>query len=722
MVRPRPTLSPFNILACNEFFSVHASLDHYSQSLNRSALVNETSFHNTTREDAVQYLMNIPQNEEIILLTQGKEDIYRKMIKSNLGDSFYIRTHFEYEADTPSGLSFTRGEIFHVFDTMHRGKLGNWLATRVGKDLKEMKKGIIPNKSRAEQYASLENVLKPQPSSGPRAEFWKLRGLRGAKKILKKSREDLSVITSKAKYPPYEKVALREVSACFHKYACTLVNETSFHNTTREDAVQYLMNIPQNEEIILLTQGKEDIYRKMIKSNLGDSFYIRTHFEYEADTPSGLSFTRGEIFHVFDTMHRGKLGNWLATRVGKDLKEMKKGIIPNKSRAEQYASLENVLKPQPSSGPRAEFWKLRGLRGAKKILKKSREDLSVITSKAKYPPYEKVALREASFKRPVVVLGPISDIAHMKLCSELPQEFEGAETVAREDGTSKIIKLQLVREIAERNKHALLDITPTAVEHLNYVQFYPIVVFCNPENRQGVKAMRQWLLPESKKSSRRLYAQAVKLRKNYSHLFTAVINLSGASDSWLRSLKETIRTEQGRVIWTTEDKAEPSGDEPLDLINESAVHSADYLSCDSRANSDYEETDAEGEAYTDHELEEEFQEPALARSSEPVAEYQPSLYDPSYNYRSHSPVEDASYSGPQSPDRLSPHFRSNSRSNHTYSPTQETEMQLPDNQLIHETTNSREYEHDALRRKFNHARNTSSEDEDYGWGGPATDL
>lgn len=27
-----------------------------------------------TREDAVQYLMNIPQNEEIVLLTQGKED------------------------------------------------------------------------------------------------------------------------------------------------------------------------------------------------------------------------------------------------------------------------------------------------------------------------------------------------------------------------------------------------------------------------------------------------------------------------------------------------------------------------------------------------------------------------------------------------------------------------------------------------------------------------
>ncbi|XP_063770903.1 tight junction protein ZO-3 isoform X2 [Pseudophryne corroboree] len=507
------------------------------------------------------------------------------------------------------------------------------------------------------------------------------------------------------------------------------VNETSFHSLTREEAVQYLMSLPQNEDVILLTQGKEDIYRKMIKSNVGDSFYIRTHFEYEADTPSGLSFTRGEIFHVLDTLYRGKLGSWLAVRVGRDLKEIKKGIIPNRSRAEQYANLENVLKPQSSSGPRAEFWKLRGLRGAKKILKKSREDLSEITSKAKYPPYEKVVLREASFKRPVVILGPITDIAHLKLCADLPQEFETAESVARDDGHSKVIKLQIVREIAERDKHALLDITPTAVEHLNYVQFYPIVVFCNPENRQGVKAMRQWLLPESKKSSRRLYAQAVKLRKNSSRVFTATINLSGASDSWLRSLKEIIRTEQARPIWTSEDKAETPVTEPLYLLNESAVGSTDYLSCDSRANSDYEETDAEGGAYTDQELEEEFQEPALARSSEPVVEYQPpyhnSPYDSSYNYRDQSPVKTSSYHGSNSPSNSptepSYPYRSHSPSHNTYSPPQErkTETHYESN---HDIGNSREYEHDALRRKFNRARSNSSEDEEYGWGGPATDL
>lgn len=70
------------------------------------------------------------------------------MVKSNVRDSFHIRTHFDFEKDAPSGLSFTRGEVFHVLDTMYRGKLGSWLAVRMGRDLQELDKGIIPNRSR----------------------------------------------------------------------------------------------------------------------------------------------------------------------------------------------------------------------------------------------------------------------------------------------------------------------------------------------------------------------------------------------------------------------------------------------------------------------------------------------------------------------------------------------------------------------------------------------
>lgn len=71
-----------------------------------------------------------------------------------------------------------------------------------------------------------------------------------------------------------------------------------------------------------------------------------------------------------------------------------------------------------------------------------------------------------------------------------------------------------------KDKHALLDITPNAVDRLNYAQWYPIVVFLNPDNKQGVKSMRTRLCPESRKSARKLYERAIKLRKNNHHLFT----------------------------------------------------------------------------------------------------------------------------------------------------------------------------------------------------------
>ncbi|KAL7992983.1 hypothetical protein Chor_017239 [Crotalus horridus] len=162
------------------------------------------------------------------------------------------------------------------------------------------------------------------------------------------------------------------------------VNEKPFHNLTREDAVQYLMELVPGEEVTFHVQNKQDIYKKMVQSNLGDSFYIRTHFDFEKDTPSALSFTRGEVFHVIDTM------------------------------AEQFASLESVLKATSKTssvlGARAEFWKLRG-----------------------------VFSHAATFKRPIVILGPIADIAMQKLSTEMPDQFQIAGERAWASGMTRSI-------------------------------------------------------------------------------------------------------------------------------------------------------------------------------------------------------------------------------------------------------------------------------------------
>lgn len=139
----------------------------------------------------------------------------------------------------------------------------------------------------------------------------------------------------------------------------------------------------------------------------------------------------------------------------------------------------------------------------------------------------------------------------------------------------------------------MLDITPNAVDRLNYAQWYPIVVFLNPDNKQGVKNMRTRLCPESRKSARKLYERAIKLRKNNHHLFTsewagsvktqcilnvcrftgfildevivtqkysllATINLNNMNDGWYGALKETIQQQQNQLVWVSEGKVRDS--------------------------------------------------------------------------------------------------------------------------------------------------------------------
>ncbi|KAG7252781.1 hypothetical protein CRUP_007293, partial [Coryphaenoides rupestris] len=131
------------------------------------------------------------------------------------------------------------------------------------------------------------------------------------------------------------------------------VNNVDFANIIREEAVLFLLDLPRGEEVSILAQRKKDVYRRIVESDVGDSFYIRTHFEYEKESAYGLSFNKGEVFRVVDTLYNGKLGSWLAIRIGKNHQELPRGN-----------------------------------------LRKSREDLSAQPVQTKFPAYERVVLRE----------------------------------------------------------------------------------------------------------------------------------------------------------------------------------------------------------------------------------------------------------------------------------------------------------------------------------------
>lgn len=69
----------------------------------------------------------------------------------------------------------------------------------------------------------------------------------------------------------------------------------------------------------------------------------------------------------------------------------------------------------------------------------------------------------------------------------------------------------------------MLDVTPNAVDRLNFAQYAPIVVFLRAESKHAVKELRQRWARHSIKSHRKLYEQAVHLEKSYSHLFSCMM-------------------------------------------------------------------------------------------------------------------------------------------------------------------------------------------------------
>uniref|UniRef100_A0A0P4VY65 Tight junction protein ZO-1 n=1 Tax=Scylla olivacea TaxID=85551 RepID=A0A0P4VY65_SCYOL len=331
------------------------------------------------------------------------------------------------------------------------------------------------------------------------------------------------------------------------------VNDMDMAGVTREEAVLYLMSL-QNQ-IDLIVQTRKHDYESILNTQKGDLFYIKTHFHYEPNGKSELSFRSGDIFRVVDTLHNGVVGAWQVHRIGRNNQETQKGIIPNKARAEELATAQfnAAKKEQTQSESRSGFFKRRrNSRRSKSLGKDHWEDVVFADSVSKFPAYERVALRHTGFVRPIVLFGPLSDLAREKLLKENPDKFSSPQLDSSGEKPSGIIRLSAIREIMDRGKHAVLDITPNAVDRLNYAQFYPIVIFTRAESKQIVKELRSGY-PKGRMSSKKLFDQSVKLEKLWSHIFTATISLT-QPEAWFRKVREIIEKQQSGPIWMSETK------------------------------------------------------------------------------------------------------------------------------------------------------------------------
>ncbi|CAG9112582.1 unnamed protein product [Plutella xylostella] len=158
----------------------------------------------------------------------------------------------------------------------------------------------------------------------------------------------------------------------------------------------------------------------------------------------------------------------------------------------------------------------------------------------------------------VIVLGAVADIARESLLQSGNNFAEPQKDNTLEDSKNKstsIIRLSSIRSIMERGKHALLDITPNAVDRLNYAQFYPIVIFLKADNKQIIKQLRAGLPKSAHKSSKKLLEQSQHMERVWGHVFTHTITLSEANQgTWFNKLTELIQRTQQQQLWVSETK------------------------------------------------------------------------------------------------------------------------------------------------------------------------
>jgi len=362
------------------------------------------------------------------------------------------------------------------------------------------------------------------------------------------------------------------------------VNGLNFRQITREEAVISLMDLPVGSEVRIYAQFKPRHYESILERGTGDSFYIRTHFKYETNQQHELSFKKGCVFLITDTLYQGIVGAWLASMIGRNSVQVDKGVIPNRSRAEQLKICQDKKAAQLRQAKTGRGIQSKLFKGKNKNM-----DAPVPVNGAKYDAYERVVLREAGFKRPVVIFGPLADITRESLESNHQDRYEIARsdsnaTFDSNKGRKGIIKLTAINEVIEKNKHAILDITPTAVDKLNYSQLYPIVIFLKAPNAKTVKDRRSQHAVsevERKRSAKKLFERACKLERGYNYLFTDVIRLD--EDDWLLKVHTTISDQQNGLVWVSEKVGSACEDDD----SEYDEHNDDRLSHVSAPMSDY---------------------------------------------------------------------------------------------------------------------------------------
>uniref|UniRef100_A0A4W4G3Y9 Disks large homolog 1 n=1 Tax=Electrophorus electricus TaxID=8005 RepID=A0A4W4G3Y9_ELEEL len=375
------------------------------------------------------------------------------------------------------------------------------------------------------------------------------------------------------------------------------VNGVDLRSATHEQAAAALKNAGQTVTIVAQYKPEDysrfeakihDLREQMMSGSLSSgsgslrtsqkrTLYVRALFDYDRTKDSGLpsqglNFSFGDILHVLNASDDEW---WQARQVTTDGRVEEVGVIPSKRRVErkERARLKTV---KFNSKSRDKGVSVPGcvLNGSVLSALSGGQEEYILS-------YESVTQQEVSYTRPVIILGPMKDRINDDLISEFPDKFgscvphttrpkrdyevDGRDYhfVISRDQMEKDIQdhkfieagqynnhlygtsVQSVREVAEKGKHCILDVSGNAIKRLQLAQLYPIAVFVKPKSMENILEMNKRL---SEEQAKKTFDRAMKLEQEFTEHFTSIVQGDTLEEIY-NQVKLIIEEQSGPYIW-----------------------------------------------------------------------------------------------------------------------------------------------------------------------------
>ncbi|XP_041696509.2 disks large homolog 1 isoform X4 [Coregonus clupeaformis] len=338
------------------------------------------------------------------------------------------------------------------------------------------------------------------------------------------------------------------------------------------------------------------------------TLYVRALFDYDRAKDSGLP-SQGLNFHFGDILHVVNASDdewWQARQVTHEGEVEEVGVIPSRRRVEkkERARLKTVKfnarsqdKGQSFNDKRKKNLFSRKFPFYNKSKEHSEQETSDVDqhvtsnasdSESSYRgqeeyvlSYEPVTQQEVNYTRPVIILGPMKDRVNDDLISEFPDKFGSCvphttrpkrdyevdardyhfvvsrEQMEKDIQDHKFIEagqynnhlygtsVQSVREVAEKGKHCILDVSGNAIKRLQSTMLYPIAIFIKPKSVENILEMNKRLTEDQ---GRKTFDRAMKLEQEFTEHFTAIVQGDSLEEIY-NTGKMIIEEQSGPFIW-----------------------------------------------------------------------------------------------------------------------------------------------------------------------------